>query len=124
MAEKIKQKTGCWAEITEFRESENYIHPRYYKSAWPELTGNFIDWTDKNWLTEWKDKDVPTELSSFIKQEFIKGNIKLDSYSARLVKSKISKVCACAMKKIDFEEMGSFEEFDSFFLAIKEKLAT
>lgn len=115
------KNNGSWAELTVMLTLESYIHPKYYKNIWPDLTGTFVDTSSDSWLANWNDKNIPVELSSFIKSEFERGNVKLKKYSDKNIKKSFVEI-ASEMTKDDFEEMKTYEEIKKIFLEIKKHL--
>lgn len=117
----LKKKEQCWAELTNMTTLENYIHPKYYANIWPELKSSFVDFS-KQWQKDWAQKNVPVELSNFIKQERENGNDKLKNYGKDKIKRQFAELAARKMKKADFEEMKTYAELEKFFTAIKEHI--
>jgi hypothetical protein len=101
---------------------ENYIHPKYYKDIWPDLNGDFVDLSSDKWIKDWGSKNVPEELSTFIKTEFEAGNEHLRNYGKGKIKRSFAEIGAKKMTKNDLEEMRVFDELGSLFSAIKEHL--
>jgi len=117
----VLKSKDFWANLTEMLTLENYIHPKYYKSIWPDLEGNFIDITNSEWLSVWKDKNIPVDLSAFIKSEFEGGNLKLKNYGKESIK-KIFAKAANNSTESDFKEMKTHHELKVFFDEIKKYL--
>lgn len=110
-------KKNHWAKLTQFLTIENYIHPSLYKSIWPELKGNFID-DKKEWCNGWAQRNIPNELSAFIKAEYDGGNTKLKNYCSSNIKKSLAKT-SCNLTKDLLEEMGALTELEAFFAEIK-----
>jgi putative ATP-dependent endonuclease of OLD family len=107
-----------WAELSKLLTVENYIHPRLYTEVWPTLAGAFVDTSTDGWLADWSEKNVPSELCTFIKAEFAEGNTTLLHYGQAKIKKQFSEVAA-KMTEADFREMGTFDEMKAFFDQIR-----
>ena len=112
---------GNWAKLSNMLSLENYFHPSLYKRIWPDLSGDFVDCSTDDWLNDWKDKNIPESLFSFIKAEFDLGNGKLRDYSVEAIKRSMASH-AHLMQIEMFKMMGALEEIESLFNAIKKKL--
>lgn len=113
--------TGSWAKLTDLLTIENYFHPSLYKTVWQELRGDFVDYSNNDWLEDWKNKNIPTELSTFIRAEFDSGNNSLKNYNSGCIKKNLAKKASNMTVEL-FQEMGTYVELNSFFDAIKSKL--
>lgn len=111
-----------WAEISSLLTIENYFHPKYYKQIWTNLKGDYIEnISDLLWLSDWKEKDIPRELSTFITSESESGNSALDKCNFSNVKKHIARNSSL-MTVDDFKEMKTYEELSTFFKEIKKNL--
>jgi hypothetical protein len=121
--DQLKAKDNCWAELTKLQTLESYIHPKYYKEVWTDLKGQFVDTSNTAWLMSWDSKDIPSELSKFILNEFNSGNNALSNYGSGKIKGLFASIAAPKMTREDLEEMQTAEELGSFFEAIKNGLS-
>ena len=110
-----------WAKLSNYLTIENYFHPSLYASVWPKLNGRFVDCSNDSWISDWKDKNIPTELSAFIKAEFESGNSELKCYGKESVKKQLANKANLMTIEL-FKNMGSYDEINSFFDAVKSKL--
>lgn len=122
-ADSISQliEAGHWGKITDLLTMENYFHPVLYKEVWPELKTDFVNCLDEAWRSDWNDRNIPNELSEFIKAEYIAGNHDLKNYGSNSIKKKLAQNASLMTPDL-VHQMDTFDELNSFFEAIKTKI--
>lgn len=118
--DEINTRDGCWATLTQLREIENYIHPSIYKQVYP-ITEDFHD-PSLDWQTGWKQRDIPKELSVFLRGLKAAGNTAISNEGASSIKWKLSKDGAQHMTKELLIDLGVYNEVEGWFNKIKEKI--
>lgn len=112
---------GNFGKLTNLLTLENYFHPSLYKIIWNNLQGDFVDLSNDSWKIGWGDKNIPNELSLFIRTEHDSGNNELKNFCSESVKKCIAKNSHHMTNEL-FIELGVLDELSAFFEAIKSKL--
>ncbi|HCG6615635.1 TPA: ATP-binding protein [Vibrio parahaemolyticus] len=118
--DQVNQREGSWATLTNMLEVENYIHPRLFKEVYP-IDDDFIDLVD-GWENEWKHKNIPKDLSIFLKELKAAGNNEIAGEGAGSIKRILSEKAAPLVTVEDLRQLGAYEEVYGWFDRIKENL--
>ncbi|MWP48033.1 hypothetical protein [Gilliamella sp. Pas-s27] len=118
--EQVNSKPNCWAVQTQMLEIENYIHPSLYKEFYP-IEDRFVNSTP-DWKNSWSNKNIPEELSAFLKSEKEAGNQAIKNESASKIKEVFANQLSKKMKKELFEELNAYDEVNGWFEQIKKHL--
>ncbi|OCG32983.1 hypothetical protein A9G34_08875 [Gilliamella sp. Choc4-2] len=118
--EQVNSKPNCWAVQTQMLEIENYIHPSLYKELYP-IEDRFVNSTP-DWKNSWSNKNIPEELSAFLKSEKEAGNQEIKNESASKIKEVFATQLSKKMKKELFEELNVYDEVNGWFEQIKKHL--
>ncbi|SCC32488.1 ATP-binding protein [Gilliamella intestini] len=118
--EQVNSKPNCWAVQTQMLEIENYIHPSLYKEFYP-IEDRFVNSTP-DWKNSWSNKNIPEELSAFLKSEKEAGNQAIKNESASKIKEVFATQLSKKMKKELFEELNVYDEVNGWFEQIKKHL--
>ncbi|OOF22164.1 hypothetical protein BZJ19_15155 [Salinivibrio proteolyticus] len=118
--DQVNQREGSWATLTNMLEVENYIHPRLLKEVYP-IDDDFIDLVD-GWENEWKHKNIPKDLSIFLKELKAAGNNEIAGEGAGSIKRILSEKAAPLVTVEDLRQLGAYEEVCGWFDRIKENL--
>jgi AAA15 family ATPase/GTPase len=115
--QEVNLRANCWAAQTSMWELENYIHPSLYSRVY--ATQNpFIDLT-LDWKTSWSDRDIPTELSTFLKAEKQNGNHSIMNEGAKAIKNVFSNSLSIHMSEELFRDLNAYDEVNGWFQKIK-----
>lgn len=118
--EEVNARDNCWATQTQMWELENYIHPSLYVSEYP-TERPFIDFTS-NWISTWKDRNIPDEFSAFLKEEKRNGNTSIRNEGSASIKTTFSNILSMQMTEGLFKELDVYEEVSGWFKKINEHL--
>ncbi|WP_298768696.1 ATP-binding protein [uncultured Shewanella sp.] len=115
--DQVNQRAGSWAALTNMLEVENYIHPRLIKEVYP-IEEEFMHSND-GWVEEWKTKNIPKDLSVFLKSIKAAGNTKIVGEGAGTIKRVLSEKAAPLMTLDDLIQLEAHEEVSGWFNRIK-----
>ncbi|MBT2055843.1 AAA family ATPase [Enterobacter hormaechei subsp. hoffmannii] len=116
----VNSRGNSWAVQTLMWELENYIHPSLYTKAYP-IQGQFIDMS-VDWKTTWPDKNIPTELSAFLKAEKNSGNQLIMNEGSSSIKNVFSSTLSQHMDEALFRDLNAYDEVNGWFDKIKSYL--
>ena len=116
----VNGRDGAWAALTNMMEVENYIHPSLIKQVYP-IEEDFVQTSD-GWLDEWKTKNVPKDLSIFLKRLKADGNIEIKDESQASIKRILSTRAAPLMTFELLHELQAHDEVRGWFDRIKEAI--
>ena len=117
VANEINKRERAKAFITQYYEIENYIHPDIIGEMYP-VTDPFFD-KSGDWVTTWKDMDIPKNLSTFLKRKKSEGNSKIKNEGESSIKNVFSEVGSKKMTVEMFKELNAYEEVKSWFDEVK-----
>lgn len=106
-----------YATQTLMNEIENYLHPEIIKEIF-SIDEDFIDMNDENWLHDWKKKDVPKELSAFLKKLKADGNSKIRGESVEAIKPLFAHKGSCKLTKKHIQELEAEDEIKNWISKI------
>lgn len=118
--DEVNSRGGSWATLTSMREVENYIHPCLIKEVYP-ISEEFIN-GDDGWVDEWKEKNIPNELSAFLKQLKRDGNTDIRDEGSGSIKRIFSERAAPLMTVELLQDLQVYDEVNSWFTKLKEYL--
>ncbi|MBO2676298.1 ATP-binding protein [Shewanella algae] len=118
--DQVNQREGSWAALTNMLEVENYIHPRLIKKIYP-IEEDFMHSND-GWVEEWKNKNIPKDLSTFLKGLKAAGNTEIVGEGAGTIKRVLSEQAAPLLTLQDLIELDALEEVSGWFEKVKENL--
>ncbi|MDX7697136.1 ATP-binding protein [Aeromonas dhakensis] len=118
--EQVNGKAGCWATLTAKYEIENYIHPKHIKSVY-NITDDFVK-IEGDWLKAWNNKNIPSELSVFLKELKKNGHHNIIGEGPGTIKNILSQQAAKLMSIDDFRELDAYDEISGWFDRINERL--
>lgn len=118
--DQVNERAGSWATLTNMLEVENYIHPRLIKEVYP-IDEDFMH-SDDGWVEEWKNKNVPKDLSTFLKGLKADGNTEIVGEGAGTIKRVLSEQAAPLLTLEDLIELEAHEEVHGWFEKVKESL--
>lgn len=116
----VNSRPNCWATQTQMLELENYIHPSLYNIAYP-ITEQFVD-LSSNWISTWSSRDIPSELSRFLKNEKAAGNSNIKNDGASSIKNIFSSELSKHMTEQLFKDLNAYDEVNGWFEQIKKYL--
>lgn len=116
----VNSRPNCWATQTQMLELENYIHPSLYNIAYP-ITEQFVD-LSSNWISTWSSRDIPSELSRFLKDEKAAGNSNIKNDGASSIKNIFSSELSKHMTEQLFKDLNAYDEVNGWFEQIKKYL--
>ncbi|TON21764.1 hypothetical protein CGH62_24155, partial [Vibrio parahaemolyticus] len=90
------------------------------KEVYP-IDDDFIDLVD-GWENEWKHKNIPKDLSIFLKELKAAGNNEIAGEGAGSIKRILSEKAAPLVTVEDLRQLGAYEEVYGWFDRIKENL--
>lgn len=118
--DQVNERAGSWAALTNMLEVENYIHPRLIKEVYP-IEEDFMHF-DEGWVDEWKNKNVPKDLSAFLKGLKAAGNKEIVGEGAGTIKRVLSEQAAPLLTIEDLIQLEAHEEVKGWFEKVKESL--
>lgn len=116
----VNSRPNCWATQTQMLELENYIHPSLYNIAYP-ITEQFVD-LSSNWISTWSSRDIPSELSRFLKNEKAAGNSNIKNDGASSIKNIFSSELSKHMTEQLLKDLNAYDEVNGWFEQIKKYL--
>lgn len=111
---------NSWGTLTLNREIENYVHPKYIKNIY-RIDEEFIDF-ETDWKPIWKEMDIPTELSDFLKGLKANGNGQIRGEGKNVVKIKLGNEIHPLMSIEDLEELGIIDEINGWIDKVRERI--
>lgn len=117
---KVNSKQNCWAVQTKMLELENYIHPSLYNIAYP-IEEQFVN-LSSNWISTWSSRDIPKELSQFLKTKKAAGNSNIKGEGESSIKNIFSSVLSKHMTEQLFKDLNAYDEVNGWFEQIKKYL--
>lgn len=118
--DQVNQRDGSWAALTNMLEVENYIHPRIIKEIYP-IEEDFMHSND-GWVDEWKSKNIPKDLSVFLKALKAAGNTEITGEGAGSIKKILSEQAAPLVTLDDLIQLEAHDEVSNWFEKVKENL--
>jgi predicted ATP-binding protein involved in virulence len=118
--DQVNERAGSWAALTKMLEVENYIHPRLIKEVYP-IEEEFMH-SGEGWVSEWKNKNIPKDLSVFLKDLKIAGNTQIVGEGAGTIKRILSEKAAPLMTLDDLIQLEAHEEVSGWFEKVRENL--
>ena len=111
---------NSWGTLTQHREIENYVHPKYIKDIY-SIQEEFVDFSTP-WQTNWKTMDAPKEVSDFLNDLKTNGQTYIRGESERVVKKKLGNEIHPRMTLADIQELGVEDEIKLWIDKIKERI--
>ena len=121
VVDEVNNRENAWACTTKMLELENYIHPSLIKSLYP-IDEDFCE-IKPGWLDNWKNKDVPKELSAFLKGLKTSGNTEITGEGSDSIKRIFSDKGAQLMTVDFLHQLEAYEEIEDWFIRIKAYIA-
>ncbi|MBB19106.1 MAG: OLD family endonuclease [Rickettsiales bacterium] len=118
--DQVNKRDGSWASLTNMLEVENYIHPRLIKEIYP-IQEDFMHSND-GWVEEWKNKNIPKDLSTFLKALKAEGNTEITNEGAGSIKRILSEKAAPLLTLDDLIQLEAHDEVNNWFQKVKENL--
>lgn len=118
--DQVNERDDSWAALTNMLEVENYIHPRLIKEVYP-IEEDFMH-SNEGWIEEWKNKNIPKDLSTFLKSLKAAGNTAIVGEGAGTIKRILSEQAAPLMTIDDLVQLDAHEEVSGWFEKVKESL--
>ncbi|MDN3487022.1 ATP-binding protein [Pseudoalteromonas sp. APC 3224] len=118
--DQVNERADSWAALTNMLEVENYIHPRLIKEVYP-IEEDFMH-SNEGWIEEWKNKNIPKDLSTFLKSLKAAGNTDIVGEGAGTIKRILSEQAAPLMTIDDLIQLDAHEEVSGWFERVKENL--
>ena len=119
--DQVNQRDGSWAALTNMLEVENYVHPRLIKEVYP-IEDDFMH-SEDGWVDEWKNKNIPKELSVFLKALKAAGNNEITGEGAGSIKRIFSEQAAPLITIEDLVQLGAHDEVSDWFEKVKVNLS-
>lgn len=119
--DQVNQRDGSWAALTNMLEVENYVHPRLIKEVYP-IEDDFMH-SEDGWVDEWKNKNIPKELSVFLKALKAAGNNEITGEGAGSIKRIFSEQAAPLITIDDLVQLGAHDEVNDWFEKVKVNLS-
>jgi putative ATP-dependent endonuclease of the OLD family len=118
--DEVNGRHGGWATLTNMMELENYVHPSLIKEVYP-IDEDFVP-TNEGWLENWKNKNIPKDLSTFLKGLKAAGNTEIRDEGQASIKRIFSTQAAPLMTIDLLHELEAHDEVDGWFNKIKEAI--
>jgi putative ATP-dependent endonuclease of OLD family len=119
--DQVNQRSGSWAALTNMLEVENYVHPRLIKEVYP-IEDDFMH-SEDGWVNEWKNKNIPKELSVFLKGLKAAGNMEITGEGVGSIKRIFSEHAAPLITIEDLVQLGAHDEVCDWFEKVKVNLS-
>ncbi|MCM5530326.1 ATP-binding protein [Parasegetibacter sp. NRK P23] len=100
-------------------EIENYIHPDLIGGLY-KVTDIFFDTSTPNWIDTWKIKDVPKELSVFLKALKAAGQTHIRGESPEAIKPTLAYKGSPLLTKKHIEDLKADKEVESWVSKIQD----
>lgn len=118
--DEVNGRPDGWATLTNMMELENYVHPKLIKEVYP-VDEDFVE-TKEGWLEDWKNKNIPKDLSTFLKELKVAGNDEIRDEGPASIK-RIFSTRAAPLMTIDLlHELEAHDEVNKWFNRIKEAI--
>ncbi len=111
--DEVNARDNGWGTLTNMYEMENYIHPALISQVYPIQEEFFT--TQGQWQEEWGSKNIPKELSTFLKQLKEKGNNKITDEGQGSIKRIFSSQAAPLMTVDLLKDLSAYDEVKSWF---------
>jgi putative ATP-dependent endonuclease of OLD family len=115
--DQVNARDGSWAALTSMLEVENYIHPSLIKHVYP-IEEEFMH-SNEGWIDEWRRKNIPKDLSSFLKALKSAGNVEISGEGAGSIKKAFSEKAAPLMTVELLHDLAVYDEVNGWFDKIK-----
>jgi len=119
--DQVNQRDGSWAALTNMLEVENYVHPRLIKEVYP-IEDDFMH-SEDGWVDDWKNKNIPKELSVFLKALKAAGNTEITGEGAGSIKRIFSERAAPLITIDDLVQLDAHDEVNEWFEKVKVNLS-
>jgi putative ATP-dependent endonuclease of OLD family len=119
--DQVNQRDGSWAALTNMLEVENYVHPRLIKEVY-QIEDDFMH-SEDGWINEWKCKNIPKELSVFLKDLKAAGNTAITGEGAGSIKRIFSEQAAPLITIEDLIQLEAHDEVSDWFERVKVHLS-
>lgn len=106
---------------TDLYEIENYIHPSLYVHCY-RFSTPFVDLTNSDWKSDWRNIDIPKKLSEHLKQCYENGDSHLRDYKSEQIKKKLNFELSSLLTKELLDDFGVYEEIESWVQLIQQKV--
>lgn len=120
VVDEVNAREKSWATTTKMYEIENYIHPSLIGTLY-KFEDIFIE-TEGAWLDSWKTKDVPKELSFFLKELKKEKYKHIIGEGPETIKKILNEKGASLMTIDLLEKLNAHAEVKSWFDKINEYL--
>lgn len=111
---------NSWGTLTQHREIENYVHPKYIKDIYG-IQDEFVDFATE-WQANWKSINAPKEVSAFLKNLKANGQDTIRGEGERVVKIKLGNEIHPRMTLADIQELGVEDEIMSWIEKVRERI--
>lgn len=119
--DEVNSREEGWATLTNMTELENYIHPSLINQVYP-ITEDFIQ-MDDGWQNDWGIKNIPKDLSAFLKELKNAGNSAIKDEGQGSIKRVLSTKAAPLMTVELFQDLQAHDEVAGWFDRIKSIVA-
>lgn len=116
--DEVNARGNGWGTLTNMYEMENYIHPSLISQVYP-IQEEFFSMHDQ-WQEEWSSKNVPKELSTFLKQLKANGNNQITDEGQGSIKRVLSSRAAPLMTVDLLKDLSAFDEVNGWFAKLNE----
>lgn len=111
--DEVNGRGNGWATLTNMYEMENYIHPSLISQVYP--IGDDFFTTQGTWQVEWGSKNVPKDLSTFLKQLKANGNNQITDEGVNSIKRILSTRIAPLMTVELLHDLTVYDEVNEWF---------
>lgn len=115
---RITQNPLHKAVQTLFYEIENYIHPDLYAHSY-QYSNPFIDNNSDDWKENWKDRNIPKELSTHLKACFDNGDRQLRDTNETGIKKNLNFELSKITEIHHLKSLNAYDEINEWFDYIK-----
>ncbi len=111
--DEVNSRGNGWATLTKMYEMENYIHPSLISQVYP-IEEEFFS-TQGNWQVEWCFKNVPKDLSTYLKQLKATRNNQITDEGASSIKRILSSRASPLMTVELLQDLKVYDEVNEWF---------
>ncbi|MCL1074558.1 ATP-binding protein [Shewanella dokdonensis] len=111
--DEVNARGNGWGTLTNMCEMENYIHPSLISQVY-HIQEEFFP-TQGEWQEEWSSKNIPKELSSFLKQLKANGNNEITDEGQSSIKRILSSKAAPLMTVDLLKDLSAYDEVNGWF---------
>lgn len=116
--DEVNSRGNGWGTLTTMHEMENYIHPSLISKVYP-IQEEFFS-IHGEWQKEWGSKNIPKELSSFLKKLKLNDNNQITGEGQSSIKRILASKAAPLMTVDLLKDLSVYDEVNGWFEKLRE----